>query len=565
MSNELQYGVGVDATDLNTGVTAVEARLDAAGVKFEEGPRKFAKESAAAFEETFAAEDKLAKFRSQAAFNRMDSEEQLSTLRQQALGLFEKIGTMEGQSAEKSTLQLELEKKKADIFQLSGKLVAEQTAEIVKQTPAHEKNTGLIGALHDGTEKVKKGFKDMGISLEGAGLGILLAGIVNLGKEAVANAQKQRDEYDRLGKPLDTATRSMAGLGDALASVKKLGVDSVGFLLGGFTQLGDLLGSSINRLRGISEATENIAAASGRAADAAEARVKKLKEEQHDTEKIASAQKSLDEARRAAAYEQADLLGKLNILTTERAKLAEQIKNTEQGTVAYFERQEELLKTEQKIRSVTAELGKKAAGEIEVLTKEREKRDAEAFAKEIKRLDELQKQKRLLGDQTKLKQDAVVETTKQLKTEADITAELERQRKELERQRKEREAIVHLSYTASDGTDTQTLSDRQLAELLTKTQQQLSAARQSTPNYAGSDNGAGFIQNRVRQIQDEIYDRNRFRQSYQMQGEGAFKNYAADDENRYRRYITPEDEQRQKDQAKNIADLTTIFRNVFGG
>jgi hypothetical protein len=76
MSSDLMYSVGLDATPLEAGVTQVERRLEDAGVKFAEAPRKYANESAKAFEEVFAAEGKLSKYRDEVAFcvsRRLDS------------------------------------------------------------------------------------------------------------------------------------------------------------------------------------------------------------------------------------------------------------------------------------------------------------------------------------------------------------------------------------------------------------------------------------------------------------------------------------------------------------
>ena len=152
----------------------------------------------------------------------------------------------------------------------------------------------------------------------------------------------------------------------------------------------------------------------------------------------------------------------------------------------------------------------------------------------------------------------MAETKVQLKTEEEITAELNKQRKE-------REKIVQLQYTVTDGTDTQTLSDRQLAELLTKTQKQLSAARVQNASNPFQFTNQGILKNRVDQLQDEMADRQRFRSDYARQGEGAFTNRSAFEEDRFRRYITPEDQQRQKDQANDISNISENLRRLING
>ena len=42
-------------------------------------------------------------------------------------------------------------------------------------------------------------------------------------------AQEIRDEFEKLGKPLDNATRTLANFGDGLTDMKKAAVFSVGW------------------------------------------------------------------------------------------------------------------------------------------------------------------------------------------------------------------------------------------------------------------------------------------------------------------------------------------------
>ncbi|MBC7367562.1 MAG: hypothetical protein H7343_12275 [Undibacterium sp.] len=122
-------------------------------------------------------------------------------------------------------------------------------------------------------------------------------------------------------------------------------------------------------------------------------------------------------------------------------------------------------------------------------------------------------------------------------------------------------------FTASDGSDTRTVSDARLDELRIDTMRKLSSARQArpTPGYANDDHGAGFIETRLKQLSEEIYTRQQFRATYAQQGEGAFKNYSAADEDRLRRYITPEAEQQAKDQANSIKNIDATLRRLFDG
>jgi hypothetical protein len=358
---ELLYEVGVDPTPLETGVTAIEARLAESGVRMAEAPAKYAKASAAAFEEIYASEGRLDKFRKQAAFDRMTDQEKVATLQHEGLSLLAQIQGMEGASAEKSALMLEYEKKKSQIFDLNKKITAESTTEIQKQDDAAKGTVGTMGSLNKSIENLKKGFKDMGVDLKGAGLGIIFAAVVSLGKEAIENAQKQRDEYERIKKPLDMNTASLARFGDALDSIKGSASKFVGYALSGWTLIGDSIGSAVNRMRGLSEAQEKYAEQSQKAADIAQKRIEKLKEEQHNVDAIASATKNLEEARRQSALNRATDEQKFALLLAENIRLREQLKNTEQGTVLFYERQQKLLENGIELNRQSVVLAKQEA------------------------------------------------------------------------------------------------------------------------------------------------------------------------------------------------------------
>lgn len=366
MSNDLLYSVGVDGNELNTGVAAIEARLAESGVLMAEVPAKYAKASAEAFNETYTAEDKLAKFRADSAFARMSDEEKIAVLRQQALGLLDQIQASEGQSAEKANLQIQFEQKKNAIYDLNTKIQAESLAATKAQTEETSKHPGLLGKVEEGAQSIKKAFHEMGVSLHGAGIGLIFAEVINLGKEAVANAQKQRDEYEKIGKPLTGATKSMATFGDAIDSVKHAAMSAVGYLIGGYTQLGDLIGDAINGLRGITKEQGDAALAGERLADAATARVTTLKEEQHDVENISAARQSLFDAEKKAAAERGSDEKNFQTLLNQNFQLREQIRNTEVGTVAYYEREKALLENGVELNKLALKLIQdKASAELD--------------------------------------------------------------------------------------------------------------------------------------------------------------------------------------------------------
>ena len=343
----------------------------------------------------------------------MTDEEKIAVLRQQATGLLDQITNSEGRSAEKAGLQLDFEHKKNQIYDLNQKITADTAAAAADLTDETAKQPGLLGKIDEFAQSIKKGFKEMGVSLKGAGLGLIFAEVISLGKEAVQQAQDQRTEYEKLGKPLDAATKSMAVFGDTVHGVKQAAVDAVGFLVSGYTQLGDLLGSAINRLRGINEAQENIAEAAQRAADAATERLSKLQQEQHDTDKIAAARKALADLEQQSAYDLLSTNGKIVALTQKFFDLTEQINHTEEGTVAYYERKKALVETTNQLHELGLQQTKEEAEQTAAIDK--------ALTDFFDPLDKIAAKKKDITDQT---------TGPQLDGEQAVTEEIRNQTEE---------------------------------------------------------------------------------------------------------------------------------------
>lgn len=498
MSNDLSYSVGVDPTDLNTGVAAVEARLQASGQKFEEMPRKYQKavyeafeaskvaeneweqlkiqhaqqeearlgkraaDSAAVFEAEFArqeqlaaeqlaaaeaeraAEQKLAAYRADVAFARMTNEEKLAVIRQEALVIQGKLQSGELKGVELANTQLQYEQKKSAIYDLNAKIAAETAATLKDQTAEVVQQPGLLGKIQAAGDTVKKTFASMGVELKGIGIGVVAAAFTKFATEAIQSAQKLRDENERMGKPIDAATRSMAALGDALGGVKAAGSATVGFLVGGFTQLGDLIGSGINRLRGISEAQENIAVQTERAANAAEARVAKLKEEQHDVEKVAAARQAASDAEAQAAFAQLSAAEQLNARLAENFKLREQLRNTEKDTLAYYERQKALTENLTQLHELDLKLREEAK----------------------KKEDELAQKVTALKDARRLSQEQELELFElQRKKASELTAEEQSRLAVLRLQSQEKNIQVNIDQLAKKGVENLTAEEQNVLAL----------------------------------------------------------------------------------------------------
>ena len=350
--------IGGDYSGLTEAVTGAEGQIKQLDAKFEtlganmtKVPQAFAEENKKAMGQILSGEERLAAYREKTAFSRMTDEEKLAVLRAQGMGILDRINAIEGETVEKTGLKLQLEKKKTEIYDLNNKVTADGLVtqkESTEETGEHTKKaTGLAGVV----ESIKKGFKDMGINLQGAGIGIAFAGFISLGKEAIANAQKQRDAYEAMGKPLEASTASLARMGDAMDGVKKAAVAFVGYTISGYTQMGELIGSTINGLRGISEAEEKNAEVSERAANAAEKRRDAARTEAMDVEKLHAAHKALGESQVAYAASKLNAENRYNALLTDAVRIQEKIHATKLMGIDPVKFETELLEKQKAIRA----------------------------------------------------------------------------------------------------------------------------------------------------------------------------------------------------------------------
>jgi len=165
---------------------------------------------------------------------------------------------------------------------------------------------------------------------------------------ATENAQKLREESERLGRPLDYATASVAKLGDAFDQAKQFGADAATFIVSGYTMIGDEIGKVINRVRGVTEAQEVYAERAAKAAEEAEKRLAKAREE-NNPDKIREAEKRLADARIEAAMKNADEVGKVFLLMQRELAIKEEIARVGEKTVKGIELQGQLEKTRAEI------------------------------------------------------------------------------------------------------------------------------------------------------------------------------------------------------------------------
>lgn len=351
-------GLQAAITEADANVKNLESRFKEAGITMGEAPRKFAQESMKAFDALFKAEDHLATLR--ARDERLPTEQRLAIARKQALGILEQISSIEGVTAEKVALTVELERKKATIFDLNQKLLRENSAEVKSQTEEVMKQGKEYKGIGGMLEQLKDGFKAMGLSLKGAGIGILVAGIVRSMSEAMKEAQKTREEFEKMGKPIDASTAAVARFGDALGGVKKGTVEAAGAVLGFLNQAGEFWGSMINRMRGITKEQEDIAQSAQRSAELLQKQADAMKAQAFDVERVRAAKKVADEAAAKAAFEAMTKEQQHQQLLEQRASLIERLSQAEgtalANTTKYQEMRVQLIELEKKVREKGGEV-----------------------------------------------------------------------------------------------------------------------------------------------------------------------------------------------------------------
>jgi len=196
---------------------------------------------------------------------------------------------------------------------------------------------------------------------------------------ATENAQKLREESEKLGRTLDVGTASVARLGDAFDEFKKIGANAATSALSTFTLWGEAIGSFLNRQRGITEEQEKYAEKSVKAVEDAEKRLMKSREE-NSPEKIIEAEKRLADARIEAAMKNADEVGKVFLLMQRELAIKEEIARVGERTVKGIELQGQLEKTRAEIIAENRKDQEKLAKENEKLVEEEFKAIDETLA-----------------------------------------------------------------------------------------------------------------------------------------------------------------------------------------
>jgi len=149
--------------------------------------------------------------------------------------------------------------------------------------------TAGMAKANNAIEDTKKSLKGFGGSSLVNTIGV--AGVIAGFKAVLNNAQEVRDELEKMGKPVDSATASVARYADSWDAVKKALQSTAVSGLGFFTQVGEGIGSLINRMRGVTAEQEAQRDQSAKDADRLEKQAKEKLLNHTELEKKAAEEK----------------------------------------------------------------------------------------------------------------------------------------------------------------------------------------------------------------------------------------------------------------------------------
>ena len=216
-----------------------------------------------------------------------------------------------------------------------------------------------LAQANNSIKDLKKGLRefDVGNGLKQAlGIGGVIAGF----RMAITNAQELRDEADKLGKSIDSGTRSVAELGDAIGGIATGFKNGLTTGLSFFTQIGD---RARQFFQGVTQEQEDAARkmveTTGKAADEAQARLKKSRED-NSPEKVAAAQARLDKSSRESMTQGTDDEKKLKDLIAEQFDLEKKLRSLPPKTTEAINVRAALVENEKQQKQAQANLDKDA-------------------------------------------------------------------------------------------------------------------------------------------------------------------------------------------------------------
>lgn len=258
-----------------------------------------------------------------------------------------------------------------------------------------------LAAANNSLKDLKKSARDFDVGggfKQALGVGGVIAGF----RMAIQNAQELRDEAAKTGRAIDDSTRSVAEYGDALAKLfagtKNAFTEGLSF----FTRMGDAARRYFQDVTMEQErAAQKMVDTTAKAADEAEARLKKAREE-NSPEKIAAAQKQTADAWRESQYKGTEAEKKLVDLINKRVDLDEQAAKVGPKTVEAERIRAQIIENETAQKELQAQLTKDQQKETEKET-EKKKDLINKFAPTVEELAKQETGGFVSGDDPRLK------------------------------------------------------------------------------------------------------------------------------------------------------------------
>jgi len=248
-----------------------------------------------------------------------------------------------------------------------------------------------VAAANNSLKGLKKELHEWGGGKLGHAIGIF--GVVEGFKMTVEHARKAREEAEKLGHTVDSGTKSVAEFGDAVGHISDGFMNAAVKGLSFFTKIGDAARHFFQDVTQEQEdAAKKMVDETGKAADEAEKRLKKSKED-NSPEKQTEAQEKLDKVKVQSDVKGTDAQKKLVNLMNERADLEKQLEGTGKATVKHKELEAAILKNQMDIKEATAGVDKEAEEKRQKAQEEDSKRNREDNEDVIAAVD-MEKEKR---------------------------------------------------------------------------------------------------------------------------------------------------------------------------
>jgi len=386
-----------------------------------------------------------------------------------------------------------------------------------------------MAAVNNSLKDTKKSLSefDVGNGLKQA-LGV--GGAIAAFRAAISNAQELRDEAQKLGKEVDSATQSVAEYGDVVDKVWKGAKNAATSALGVFTQVGDGIRQILqNTSQEEENAFRKIEAVTAKTAAAQEEQLRRSQAER-SPEKMAAAEAKYREAQRSASEAAASDESKILWLYAKQADAKRKVEQAGTNELKVLEAKTELEK-------INADVAKETQRAKEKAVADGLKSQAETAKKVEEELTTFFDSVESGAKRIKETEEARVKVAKELAEQAEKEAAEKAKQLEVEMRLKElndksyADTVAAMSLSGLSSRDVQSASDATLQEIARRKQGNLTSLGAAGGSLAFDDNYFTRIQlqNEINQVKAELATRSNLRQSVAQQGiDGARRTFNGD-------------------------------------